>query len=123
MSAANLVELLLAEFSTGKLNWKQPSTWTDACDRSPCGAGTCAKIAALYARCQLGLDGPFRHAGILSTFFTGELIHEVDIGPAYPAVVPTFGGRAWITGSANYILDPDYPFPQEFTIGDIWGGE
>ena len=107
--------------STGKLDWKRPSTWTGACDRSPCGTGTCAKMATLYARGKLGLNEPFRHAGILGTVFTGELIREVDIGSAYPAVVPTISGQAWITGTANYMIDPDDPFPEGFTIGDIWG--
>ena len=108
--------------STGKLDWERPATWTGACDRSPCGTGTCAKMAALYARGKLGLHQPFRHAGILGTVFTGELIREVDIGSPYPAVVPTLSGRAWITGIANYMLDPDDPFPEGFTVGDIWGG-
>ena len=108
--------------STGKLDWDRPSTWTGVCDRSPCGTGTCAKMAALYARGKLGLGEPFRHAGILGTVFTGELIRQVDIGSKYPAVVPTISGRAWITGTANHILDPDDPFPEGFTVGDIWGG-
>ncbi len=108
--------------STGKLDWERPSTWTGACDRSPCGTGTCAKMAALYARGKLGLHEPFRHAGILGTVFTGELIREVDIGSAYAAVVPTISGQAWITGTADYTLDPDDPFPEGFTVGDIWGG-
>jgi proline racemase len=107
--------------STGKLDWKRPATWTGACDRSPCGTGTCARMATLYARKKLGLNQPFRHAGILGTVFTGELIREVDIGSPYPAVVPTLSGRAWITGAANYMLDPDDPFPEGFTLGDIWG--
>jgi proline racemase len=109
--------------STGKLDWDRPETWTGACDRSPCGTGTCAKMATLYAREKLGLHQPFRHAGILGTIFTGELIREVDIGSSYPAVVPTLSGRAWITGNANYMLDPDDPFPEGFTMGDIWGGK
>ena len=106
--------------STGKLDWQRPSTWTGACDRSPCGTGTCAKMATLYARGELGIGEPFRHAGILGTVFTGELIREVDIGSALPAVVPTITGQAWITGTANYMIDPDDPFPEGFTLGDIW---
>ena len=109
--------------STGKLDWQRPATWTGACDRSPCGTGTCARMATLYARGKLGLNRPFRHAGILGTVFTGELIREVDIGAPYPAVVPTLSGRAWITGIANYLLDPEDPFPEGFTVGDIWGGQ
>lgn len=108
--------------STGKLDWERPATWTGVCDRSPCGTGTCARMATLYARGKLGLHQPFRHAGILGTVFTGELIREVDIGSPYAAVVPTLSGRGWITGTANYMLEPDDPFPEGFTVGDIWGG-
>ena len=31
-----------------------------------------------------------------------------------------FSGRAWITGTANYLLDPSDPFPEGFTVGDLW---
>ncbi|MDP6442165.1 MAG: proline racemase family protein [Pirellulaceae bacterium] len=108
--------------STGQLDWDRPETWTGACDRSPCGTGTCARMAALYARGKLKLNQPFRHEGVLDTVFAGELLREVDIGAPYPAVVPTITGQAWITGTANYVLDPDDPFPEGFTVGDIWGG-
>lgn len=106
--------------STGTLDWNQPSSWTGAVDRSPCGTGTCARMAALYAKKQLGLNEDFRHEGILGTIFTGRLIAETQVGP-YPAVTPTLSGRAWITGFANYVVDPDDPFPNGFTVGDIWG--
>jgi len=106
--------------STGTLDWNQPSSWTGAIDRSPCGTGTCAKMAALHAKKKLGLNEDFRHEGILGTIFTGRLIAETQVGP-YPAVVPTLSGRAWITGFANYVVDPDDPFPNGFTVGDIWG--
>lgn len=105
--------------STGKLDWKRPSTWTGALDRSPCGTGTCAKMATLHARGLLGLDQPFRHEGILGTVFTGRLLEETTIGP-YRAVVPELAGTAWITGFAQYVVDPEDPFPQGFTVGDIW---
>ena len=108
--------------STGQLDWDRPETWTGACDRSPCGTGTCARMATLFARGRLGLNQPFRHEGILGTIFTGELIREADVGAPYPAVVPTITGKAWITGTANYVLDPDDPFPEGYTVGDIWGG-
>ena len=38
------------------------------------------------------------------------------------AVVPTLAGSAWITGFAQYVVDPEDPFPNGFTVGDIWGG-
>lgn len=105
--------------STGTLDWNRPSTWTGAIDRSPCGTGTCAKMATLHAKGQLGLDQDFVHEGILGTVFTGRLIEETRVGP-YNAVVPTLSGTAWITGLAHYVLDPEDPFPEGFTVGDIW---
>jgi proline racemase len=105
--------------STGTLDWSRPATWTGALDRSPCGTGTSAKMATLHARGLLPLQQDFRHAGILGTVFTGRLEEIVQVGP-YSAVVPTISGQAWITGSATYLLDPDDPFPEGYTVGDIW---
>ena len=105
--------------STGKLDWNRPATWTGAIDRSPCGTGTCAKMAALHARGDLQLNQPFRHEGILGTVFTGTLLEETTVGP-YRAVVPQLAGTAWITGFARYVLDSTDPFPEGFTVGDIW---
>jgi proline racemase len=106
--------------STGKLDWNRPSSWTGALDRSPCGTGTCAKMATLHAKGKLPLQQDFLHEGILGTTFTGRLVGETRVGP-YSAVVPTLSGRAWITGIANYVVDESDPFPLGYTVGDIWG--
>ncbi|HTU36137.1 MAG TPA: proline racemase family protein [Candidatus Acidoferrum sp.] len=106
--------------STGKLDWQQPASWTGALDRSPCGTGTCAKMAALHAKGQLPLGRDFVHEGTLGTTFTGRLLRETRVGDRV-AVVPTISGRAWLTGFSSYVLDPSDPFPEGFTIGDIWG--
>ncbi|MBZ5498033.1 MAG: proline racemase family protein [Acidobacteriia bacterium] len=106
--------------STGKLDWNRPATWTGAIDRSPCGTGTCAKMATLYARGKLGLNEDFCHEGILGTIFTGRLTGVTQVGK-YQAVIPTLSGQAWITGLCTYVVDPEDPFPEGFTVGDIWG--
>ena len=106
--------------STGALDWSRPETWTGALDRSPCGTGTCAAMAVLHARGDLRLHEDFVHEGILGTRFVGRLVEETTVGDR-PAVVPTLGGRAWITGFAEYVLDDSDPFPEGFTVGDIWG--
>lgn len=108
--------------STGTLDWDRPATWTGVLDRSPCGTGTCARMAALYAKGKLGLQEDFHHEGILGTIFTGRLVRELLVG-GRKAVVPTIKGQAWVTGMAQYVVDPDDPFPDGFTVGDIWGGE
>ena len=106
--------------STGLLDWKRPSTWTGALDRSPCGTGTCAKMAVMHAKGKLALGEEFPHEGPLGTVFTGRLLRETKVGE-YKAVVPSLSGTAWITGFAEYVLDEQDPFPEGFTLGDIWG--
>ena len=108
--------------STGKLDWDRPSTWKGVLDRSPCGTGTCARMAALHAKGRLPLNQDFRHEGILGTTFTGRLLRKTDVGE-YRAVVPTLTGTAWITGFAQYVVDPEDPFPNGFTVGDIWSSQ
>jgi proline racemase len=105
--------------STGALDWDRPSTWTGVIDRSPCGTGTCAKMAVLHAKGRLALGEDFRHEGILDTVFTGRLVEETRVGDR-AAVLPTITGTAWITGFASYVLDPTDPFPEGFTVGDLW---
>ncbi|MCP2326847.1 proline racemase [Hamadaea flava] len=84
-------------------------------DRSPCGTGTSARMAQLYARGELALDQPFVNESPLGTRFTGRLVEQTTVGDL-TAVVPTVTGRAWITGTAQYLLDPTDPFPAGFEL-------
>jgi proline racemase len=113
-SARNVVTV-----STRELDWDRPASWTGVIDRSPCGTGTCAKMATLWARGRLGLGEPFVHEGILGTTFTGRLVEETHVG-AYPAVVPELTGSAWITGLGSIVVDPADPYPEGYTVGDLW---
>ena len=87
-----------------------------ALDRSPCGTGSCARLATFFARGQVGLNQPVRFEGPLGTIFTCEAVsaEETD-GITY--IVPRLAGRAWITGMHEFILDPDDPLPEGFRIG------
>ncbi|OCT29460.1 proline racemase family protein [Pseudomonas putida] len=105
--------------ASGELDWDRPSTWTGALDRCPCGTGTCAKMAILHAKGQLGLNQDFRHQGILGNVFTGRLVEETRVGE-YRAVVPTITGTSWIYGINTYVLDQDDPFTEGFVVNDIW---
>lgn len=84
-------------------------------DRSPCGTGTCARMAQLHARGELALDTEFVNESFIGTRFTGQLVGTSEVA-GVPAVVPEFSGRAWITGTANYLLDPADPFPNGFVL-------
>ena len=105
--------------ATGSLDWGRPETWTGALDRCPCGTGTAAMMAVLHARGELAVGQTFVHEGPLGTTFTARLLEETTVG-SYEAVVPEIGGQGWITGHAEYVLDPTDPFPSGFTVGDIW---
>jgi proline racemase len=85
-------------------------------DRSPCGTGTSARVAALYTRGALPLRQPMRFEGVLGTCFAGEAVAaEERAGVLY--VTPKVTGRAWITGFHQFVLDPDDPLPDGFRIG------
>jgi proline racemase len=84
-------------------------------DRSPCGTGTCARMAALHSRGTLPLGVDFVNESLIGSRFTGRLIGETSVG-GLPAVVPTVTGRAWVTGTAQFHLDPDDPFPAGFLL-------
>lgn len=75
-----------------------------AYDRSPCGTGTSAKLACLFADGKLKPGEIWRQESIVGSLFEGS------IEPVGESVVPTITGRAYITGEATLILDPDDPF-------------
>jgi proline racemase len=84
-------------------------------DRSPCGTGTCARMAQLHSRGDLPLGVDFVNEALLGGRFTGRLIGRTSVA-GRPAVVPTVTGRAWITATAQFLLDPDDPFPTGFLL-------
>jgi proline racemase len=84
-------------------------------DRSPCGTGTSAKLAALHARGELGVGQEFVNRSVIGTRFGGRIVAETEVG-GVPAVIPEITGRAWITGMGQYVLDPDDPFPEGFAL-------
>ncbi len=84
-------------------------------DRSPCGTGTSARMAQLWARGELALGVDFVNESFLGTRFIGRLVGETTVA-GRPAVEPTVTGRAWITGTAQYLLDPEDPFPAGFLL-------
>ena len=84
-------------------------------DRSPCGTGTSARMAQLHARGELALHTDFVNTSFIGRSFTGRLVEEVMVGDR-PGVVPTITGSAWVTGTAQYLLDPTDPFPAGFLL-------
>jgi len=73
-------------------------------DRSPCGTGTSAKLASLYARGRLKPGQVWRQEGILGGVFEGVLVPRGD------RFIPRITGRAYVTGEAELVLDDRDPF-------------
>lgn len=89
-------------------------------DRSPTGTGTSARMAILHARGLLAAGETLIHESIIGSRFEGRIVGETRVG-GRPAIVTTLRGRAWITGSFQYFVDPADPFPLGYVVGDTWG--
>jgi 4-hydroxyproline epimerase len=73
-------------------------------DRSPCGTGTSAKMACLFADGKLSAGELWRQEGILGSVFTGS------VQPDGEGVIPTITGRAWMTAQSTLLFDATDPF-------------
>ncbi len=84
-------------------------------DRSPCGTGTSARMAQLHARGLLAVGEEFVNESFIGSRFVGRILGESTVG-GRPAILPSITGRAWVTGTAQYLLDPTDPYPTGFTL-------
>jgi proline racemase/trans-L-3-hydroxyproline dehydratase len=84
-------------------------------DRSPCGTGTSARIAELYAKGRIRLGEEIINEGITGMTFRGAAVGEVRIGPL-SGIKPRVTGQAYITGSNHWLLDRNDPLEQGFLI-------
>jgi proline racemase len=86
---------------------------TGAIDRSPCGAGTGARVVQLFMEGRLGLEEEYRNESFLGTSFLGRVVEPAEVGP-YPGGVPEVSGSAFITGMHQFLLDQHDPLPEGF---------
>lgn len=89
-------------------------------DRSPCGTGSSANLAAMHARGLVKLGAVLTSKSIIGSTFRVELTGETTVGNR-AAVLPRVTGRAWIYGISQMGLDPTDPFPRGFALSDTWG--
>jgi len=84
-------------------------------DRSPCGTGTCAKMVALNKNGHLDLNEEFVHESIIGTTFRGKLVERTRVG-GLEAFIPEITGSAFITGIHQFMIDPDDPLAEGFSL-------
>ena len=84
-------------------------------DRSPCGTGTSARLAQMYALGEMKKDEVLINESWIGSVFEGRIKEEVKVGNLN-AIVPTITGRAWIMGESTWTLDATDPFPEGFLV-------
>lgn len=84
-------------------------------DRSPCGSGTCARLAVLLAEGEVGVDRHLIHESILGTRFEAFVMSLTEAeegegdGGKFPACVPRVRGKANLVGRMGFYIDPGDP--------------
>ncbi|MBN3722795.1 proline racemase family protein [Burkholderia sp. Ac-20379] len=89
-------------------------------DRSPCGTGSSANLAALAARGLADTGSRLTSRSTIGGEFGIELLGRTDVA-GRPAVLPRVTGRAWIYGIQQIGVDPDDPLAAGFMLSDTWG--
>ena len=80
-------------------------------DRSPCGTGTCAKMATL----NLTEGDSIIQESIIGSSFIGKVISKTKVGD-YPAIIPAIQGSAWIIGEHKFMLHSSDIYPEGFVV-------
>ncbi|KAF2828072.1 Diaminopimelate epimerase-like protein [Ophiobolus disseminans] len=87
-------------------------------DRSPCGSGTCARLATLLAE---GKMRPGReklvHRSIIGTVFEGDLVSQGENINGFPTCIPRVRGAANLVGRTKFFIDPEDPVYPGFLLG------
>ena len=116
IKTVDLVEFY-SHTDTEKANMKNCVVFGDGqIDRSPCGTGTSAKIASLYARGQQKLGEEFVYESITGSLFRAVAMEETEVG-GYKAIIPQITGSAYLTGISQWILDERDPQEYGFLLG------
>jgi len=84
-------------------------------DRSPCGTGTCARMAMLYEEGNLDIGQIFEHESIIGTKFTGKLLKKTKV-ESISAVIPELEGDSSITGFSDFVLEENDTLKCGFTV-------
>ena len=84
-------------------------------DRSPTGSGVAGRMAIHHAKGDIKVGQKMTIESIHGSVFTGSVIEETTFGP-HKAVIPQVEGRAWITGKAQFLIDPEDPLKEGFIL-------
>ena len=87
-----------------------------AIDRSPCGTGTSARLAQLYAKAKLKVGEEYIHESFIGSKFIGRIEEETTINNK-KAIIPSIKGWAKVFGENTITIDPDDdPYAHGFQV-------
>lgn len=84
-------------------------------DRSPCGTGTCAKLATLYEKGEIAQCEIFIHESIVGTLFKAQVLEETQVGHK-KAVISEVTGSAWVMGMHRFQYNENDPLKEGFLL-------
>jgi len=90
-------------------------------DRSPCGTGSAARVAAMHARGEIAVGSSLRARSVIGSEFQVDVIGTTEVA-GRAAIDTRVSGRGWIWGIHQIGVAPDDPFPLGFALGDLWEG-
>ncbi len=86
-----------------------------AIDRSPCGTGTSARMAQLFAKGKLKKGEEFIHESFIGSTFIGKVESETILGDK-KVIIPSIQGYAKVYGYNTIIIDDDDPYAHGFQV-------
>ncbi len=84
-------------------------------DRSPTGTGVSGRLAVLNAREEIQVNDTIWVESILGSRFSGRIVDTTEVH-GRSAVIPEIGGRAYVTGRHEFVVDPADPWREGFTL-------
>jgi proline racemase len=100
----------------GQVHQRNVTVFADGeVDRSPCGSGTCARLAVLAADGRLAAGTLLRHDSIVGSTFTGTVVDTIEVD-GRSAVIPQVTGMAYRTGEHVFSIDPHDPLVPGFVL-------
>lgn len=90
-------------------------------DRSPCGTGTCSRMAIMYAKGQLKDEDVIYTQSIIGGRFKDQIAGHTTLSDGTKAIIPAIEGRAWFYNIEQCGVEPTDPFQTGYTMSDTWG--
>lgn len=85
-------------------------------DRSPCGSGTCARLAILLSQGKVSTEKKLVHESIVGTKFEAYVMDIMAGEGPFPSCIPCVRGTAHLTGRMTFFIDPKDPIYPGFVL-------